>query len=67
MAKSSNKENNLVDKFAKVNERDALWPGFRTVQEEVGRLRGRNPPTIGFESTRSGTESVENTNARGSC
>ena len=40
---------NLTDKFAKANERDALWPGFRRAQEEVGRLRGRNLPTIDFK------------------
>ena len=38
-----------MDKFAKAHERDALWPGFRAAQEEVDRLRGRNPSTIDFK------------------
>ena len=42
---------NLTDKFAKLHERDALWPGFRRAQEEMDRLRGRHLPTIDFNIT----------------
>ena len=42
---------NLTDKFAKASERNALWPGFRRAQEEMGRLRGRYLPTIDFNIT----------------
>ena len=41
---------NLTDKFAKLHERDALWPGFRRAQKEMDRLRGRHP-TIDFNIT----------------
>ena len=38
-----------MDRFAKAHERDALRPGWKAAQVEVGRLRGWIPPTLDFQ------------------
>ena len=55
----------LTDKFAKLRERDALWPGFRRAQEEMERLRGRHLPTIDFNITSALNRVLARDRARG--